>query len=156
MKFSKYNSEGYYDPTTYEALTNIEKARKATQAEQRASKVVPRTYRPLVYICSPYSDDILNNERKARVFSKFAVRQGMIPVTPHLLYPQFMDERNPAERELGLFFATVLLSKCEQVWVFGSRISKGMAREICKAETKGIPVRYFTEDCEEVQHGQST
>lgn len=25
MSISKYNSEGYYDPTTYEALKNIEK-----------------------------------------------------------------------------------------------------------------------------------
>ena len=25
MSINKFNSEGYYDPTTYEALTNIEK-----------------------------------------------------------------------------------------------------------------------------------
>ena len=44
MGVSKYNSEGYYDPTAYEALT------KAIQEEKTAR------YRPLVYICSPYSD----------------------------------------------------------------------------------------------------
>ena len=43
MGVSKYNSEGYYDPTAYEALT------KVTQEEKAAR------YRPLVYICSPYS-----------------------------------------------------------------------------------------------------
>ena len=51
-----------------------------------------------------------------------------------------------------MFFGMVLLSKCEQVWVFGSRISSGMAKEIYKAECKGIPVRYFTGDCVEVTH----
>ena len=35
MKISKYNYEGYPDPTTYQALTNIEKERKAKAAEAR-------------------------------------------------------------------------------------------------------------------------
>ena len=43
MGISKYNSEGYHDPTTYEALSKIEK-------EEKAAK---RVYRPLVYLCSP-------------------------------------------------------------------------------------------------------
>ena len=150
MGINKYNLEGYHDPTVYEALTHIEAERREERRHALISR--QRTYRPLVYICSPFSDDFLNNERKARVFSKFAVRQGMIPLTPHLLYPQFMDENNPSEWELGLFFGMVLLSKCEQVWVFGSRISSGMVKEIDKAERNGIPVRYFTEDCVEVTH----
>ena len=29
MSINKFNSEGYYDPTTYEALTNIEKEERA-------------------------------------------------------------------------------------------------------------------------------
>ena len=40
MGINKYNSEGYYDPTTYEALSKIAKEEKATK----------RVYRPLVYI----------------------------------------------------------------------------------------------------------
>ena len=60
MRISKYNIEGYHDPTVYEALVNIEKERKEAQ------KLVPGRYRPLVYICSPYAGDVLNNERKAR------------------------------------------------------------------------------------------
>ncbi len=28
MGYSRYNSEGYFDPTAYEALTNISKERK--------------------------------------------------------------------------------------------------------------------------------
>ena len=35
-------------------------------------------------------------------------------------------------------------------WVFGSTISKGMAAEIEKAEKRDMPIRYFTEQCEEV------
>lgn len=141
MGISKYNSEGYHDPTTYEALSNVEKEEKA----------VRRVYRPLVYICSPYAGEVETNVNMARVYSRFAVRNACIPLAPHLLYPQFMDDSVPAERSLALLMGMVLLGKCDQMWVFGSIISKGMAAEIEKAEKKKIPIRYFTEELEEVK-----
>lgn len=140
MGINKYNSEGYYDPTVYEALSNIEKKEKSAR----------RVYWPLVYICSPYAGDVERNVNMARVYSRFAVKNTCIPLAPHLLYPQFMDDGSPAERELALFMGLVLLTKCEQVWVFGGVISAGMAVEIAKAEKKKIPVRYFTEELEEM------
>ena len=139
MGISKYNSEGYHDPTVYEALSHIEKE----------EKVARRVYRPLVYICSPYAGDVKQNVHMARVYSRFAVRNTCIPLAPHLLFPQFMDDGIPSERELALFMGMVLLTKCEQVWVFGSVISEGMQAEIAKAEKKNIPARYFTEELEE-------
>lgn len=141
MGISKFNSEGYHDPTTYEALTKIEK-------EEKAAK---RAYQPLVYICSPFAGDEERNMEKARRYSRFAVRQACLPVAPHLLFPQFMDDAVPAERSISLFMGMVLLGKCEQVWVFGSIISAGMAAEIEKAEKKNMLIRYFTEELEEVR-----
>lgn len=139
MGISKYNSECYHDPTVYEALSRIEKEEKAAR----------RVYLPLVYICSPYVGDVKQNVNMARVYSRFAVKNTCIPLTPHLLYLQFVDDGSPAERELALFMGLVLLTKCEQVWVFGSVISDGMRAEIEKAKKKNIPVRYFTEELEE-------
>ncbi len=141
MGISKYNSEGYHDPTTYGALSKIEK-------EEKAAK---KAYRPLVYICSPFAGDMENNINMARVYSRFAVRNACIPLAPHLLFPQFMDDSVTAERSIALFMGMVLLGKCEQVWVFGNAISKGMAAEIEKAEKKNMPIRYFTEELEEVK-----
>lgn len=135
MAISKFNSEGYFDPTTYEALTNVEREEKAAR------------YRPLVYICSPFSGDISDNINKAKKYSRFAVDQKAIPLAPHLLFPQFMDE--DTERELAVFMDMVLLGRCKEVWVFGSHISEGMAAEIEKAKRKQIKIRYFTEDCKE-------
>ena len=43
-----------------------------------------------------------------------------------------MDDGSPAERELALFMGMVLLTKCEQVWVFGSVISAGMRGGDCE------------------------
>lgn len=104
-------------------------------------------YRPLVYICSPFSGDIEGNTKKAREYSRFAVDQGAIPLAPHLLLPQFMSEQT--ERELAMFMDMVLLGRCEQIWVFGNQISNGMAAEIEKAKQNNMKIRYFTDDLKE-------
>ena len=139
MSISKHNSEGYFDPTAYEALTKIE--REAKQAH---------TYRPLIYVCSPLSGDIAANQENARRYCRFAVDSGYIPLAPHLYFPQFMDDGNRAERDLALFMDIVLLSKCDQLWAFGERVSKGMSMEIEKAKRKGQPIRWFDSNCKEV------
>ena len=142
MGISRYNSEGYYDPTTYEALSAVGKLEKEAMAAKHA-------YRPLVYICSPFSGDTDGNTQKARRYCRFAVRNGCIPLAPHLLFPQFMDDTKPTERNLALFMDIVLLGKCDQLWVFGKEISAGMAAEIGKAEKKNMTIRYFTEELKE-------
>lgn len=127
-----YNSERYADPTAYAALSRIERAER---------------FRPLVYICSPYSGDVESNTESARKYSRFAVEKHCIPVAPQLLFPQFMSEEK--ERETALFMGIVLLTKCAELWVFGSTVTSGMLMEIAKAQRKGIPIRYFSENLEE-------
>jgi hypothetical protein len=134
------NNEGYSDPTAGEALSRI-------TANEKQSL---RAFRPIVYICSPYSGDVEANVAAARRYSRFAVDKGFIPIAPHLLYPQFLNDDDERERELGLFFGNALMSKCAEVWVFGSRISAGMETEIKRAKWKGYRLRYFTEECQEV------
>lgn len=118
MSVDMRNSEGYLDLTAYEAIKKVEQ-------EQRSG----RAFRPIVYICSPYAGDIAGNVEAARRYSRFAVDKGYIPIAPHLLYPQFLDDADPDERELGIFFGNAIMSKCSEVWVFGSRISAGMQAE---------------------------
>jgi len=98
--------------------------------------------RSLVYIASPYSGDIENNVKLARDYCRFAVSEGVNPVAAHLLYPQFLKDNDLEQRQLGLALALELLRKCDQIWVFGEYISKGMAGEIDEAERVGITVVY--------------
>lgn len=140
MSIDKRNVEGYSDPTAYEALSLIEKEERALRA-----------FRPIVYICSPYAGDIEKNVKAARGYSRFAVDKGFIPIAPHLLFPQFLNDADPDERELGLFFGNALMSKCSEVWVFGNNITAGMTAEIKRARWKNHRLRYFTEDLEEAQ-----
>ena len=136
---SRYNHEGYHDPTAYEALKAI-----AHEEQQEF-----RPYRPLVYICSPLAGDAARNTEKAKQFCKFAVKQGAIPIAPHLHFPQFMDDSDPGQRRDGLWFAIILLCKCDELWCFGHIISNGMRRELDKARKRGIRIRFYDSNCEE-------
>ena len=148
MSISKCNHEGYHDPTAYAALTNIEREEREASLNALARSVPG--YRPVVFICSPYAGNILENERLVREYCRFAIKQKCIPVAPHLLFPQFLDDKDPQERKLGLFMGCVLLTKCAELWVFGEHVTNGMALEIERAERHLIPIKCFTEDMKEV------
>ena len=137
-----YNAEGYVSPTEYAAFTRIEKAERAA--------VKAAAFRPIVYICSPYSGEVERNLEMARKFSRFAVDQHCLPITPHIYFTQFMNDEIPDERETALFMNLVLMSKCAELWVFGDVISKGMKAEIDRAKRKHMKIRYFTEEMEEI------
>ncbi|MFV0441904.1 MAG: DUF4406 domain-containing protein [Lachnospirales bacterium] len=134
-----FNAEGYKDVTAYKAIKNVAKADKQS------------AYLPLVYICSPYRGDVDKNVMKARRYSYFAVTENTIPVTPHLLFPQFMYDDIPSQRQLAMHFNYVLLGKCSQLWVFGDVISEGMEYEINLAKKRFMKIRYFDSSCKEVK-----
>lgn len=126
------NPEGYSDPVPYQAISNMNKEQKH--------------YRPMVYICSAYSGDVEGNVAKARKYSRYAVDEGAIPIAPHLLLPQFMEEET--ERDLAMFMDIAILSKCRELWVFGEPTA-GMEKEIAYAKRKQMTIKYFNEDCKE-------
>lgn len=104
-----------------------------------------------VYICSPYRGDVERNIAKTQGYSRFAVTQGVIPLAPHIYFTQFLDDDDHEERRLGLHMGAELLKCCQEVWVFGSRITTGMKGEIAMAEQLGISVHYYTDRCEKLE-----
>lgn len=140
------NSKGYPDPTAAVALARVTSEEKAKAKERRS----------LVYICSPFAGDIDYNTSRTRGYCRFVISEGCIPLAPHLYFPQFLDEDDKESRELGLFFALALLARCDALWVFGGKVSFGMAQEIAKAESLGISVRYFNERCKEVARDENS
>ena len=109
-----------------------------------------RKYRPLVYVCSAYSGDVTTITEKPKQDCRFALEQGQIPLAPHLMFPLFMNDDDPTERELAIFMDVVLLGKCDELWVFGETISEGMVVEIEVAKKRRQPIRYFNSDMQEV------
>lgn len=137
------NHEGYADPTAGRACANVRRE------ERRRRKL---GYMPLVYICSPFAGDVEKNVQNARRYCAFAVHRRALPIAPHLLFPQFLgSEETPDTRALALHMGFILLGHCRELWYFGDRISEGMKKELHRARMRGIPVRHFTENCEEVQ-----
>lgn len=94
----------------------------------------------LVYIASPLSGDVARNLDFARQACRYAIAQGVTPFAPHLLYPQMLNDSNPAERQLGLEMGNQMLELCDALWLCGDRISSGMEGERKLAEKLGIPV----------------
>lgn len=135
------NSEGYMDVVAYKAIMNVDREKKA---ETKSA------FRPLVYICSPFSGDIEGNKKKAAEFAHFAYKQGCIPVTAHLMFP-FMNDESKEERALALRMDIILMGKCQEVWVLSERITEGMAAEIDKATRRHQTIRYFDNDFVEVE-----
>lgn len=131
------NAEGYMDMTAFEGLKRAQRTRFG--------------WRPLVYICSPYSGDVEANVELARRFCRVAVQRRTIPVAPHLLFPQFMDDAVPGERELALFMNRIVLSRMDAIWVYADRISTGMRQEIEWAYVQGTPIKYFNTGFEEIK-----
>ena len=134
----KLNASGCRDMTAYEAIQTVD----------REARLKPDLSK--VYICSPFAGDIGANVEKALQYCRFALNKGNFPIAPHCYLPRFMDDNNPAERELGLSFGLRLLYECRELWVFGTRISEGMKREILAAKWRGIRIRQFSENMEEM------
>lgn len=94
----------------------------------------------LIYIASPYAGDVEQNVAFAKRACRHAISQGHTPIAVHLLYPQLLDDKEPAEREIGLRLGHRALESCDELWVCGDRISSGMAQEIAEAQKLGIPI----------------
>lgn len=106
--------------------------------------------RKKVFICSPFRGDMEGNARKAAGYCRTAWKKGGLPVAPHLLFPQFLNEGIEAERQAGLAMGLELLLCCDEVWVFGEA-TEGMASEIAFAVEHGIEVRFM--EPEELEGG---
>lgn len=111
------NSEGYPDPTAYEALKRVTKDE--------------RVWKPLVYICSGDSPEA------EKEYCRTATENGAIPIAPGLL---LMSVDNA---DTAAFCRKVYLGMCEQLWVFGESITDVMAKEIHRAKKYGKTIRIF-------------
>jgi len=85
-----------------------------------------------VFICSPLKGNHKENIKKAKEYSRFAVKKGYIPITPHIYFTQFLNDKIKREREMALKMNLELLDLCDELWIFGDRITEGMHKEISK------------------------
>jgi hypothetical protein len=92
-----------------------------------------------IYICSPYRGDIERNVSYARDMMRAVIDAGCIPVVPHLLLTQVLNDDNADERAKGLALGINMMDGCDLVLVcmlYGA--SSGMVNEIKHAIYKNI------------------
>ena len=94
-----------------------------------------KTFRPIVYLCNSGTGD-------TEEYCRFALEQGQIPLPPLSLMAAVQDE------ELKTHISSVLLGKCNELWVFG----EGKYTEIEIAKRRRMPIRYFPTALKEVCH----
>ena len=98
------------------------------------------------YIGSALRGDVEANIRKAIGYCSKAAVKGYLPLAPHTIFTQFLDDDDEYEREQGIQMGLELLRTCvDEAWFFGD-ITEGMQREINLARELELPVRRFTDE----------
>ena len=96
-----------------------------------------------IFVCSALRGDVEANLEKAREYSRYVATEcEAVPIAPHLLFPQFLNDSDEAERNLGIECGLELLKACDELWYFGDKVTSGMVSEITTAKKLGIKVRY--------------
>ena len=70
---------------------------------------------------------------------------GFLPLTPHLYFTQFLKDEEKQERNTGIQLGMQWLEEADELWVFGSTVSEGMAAEIKRAHELQKKVRNLPE-----------
>lgn len=96
----------------------------------------------LVYISSPLRGDMEKNMEKAKDYCAYAASCGVIPLAPHTIFTQYLNDAVPEQREQGLRMGHELLERCDELWVMGDTISQGMKDEIGLATFLQLPILY--------------
>jgi hypothetical protein len=73
---------------------------------------------------------------------EFVFRRNAIPINPFRLFDYFLGDR--VERDAVRAANAEMLSRCDEVWVFGETLADGVLVEIAQATNEGKTVRYFT------------
>lgn len=111
----------------------------------------------LVYVCSPFratsKDPKIQKLQKlshislARWAGREVIRNGAVPIIPHLYFTQLLDDDDPKDRKKGMELGIQILPSCDELWVFTDGIiSDGMMGEIEAAALMDMPVRMFDSD----------
>lgn len=105
----------------------------------------------VIYIAHPISGDVKGNLEKIRLIAREInlTDPDIVPFAPYWFDCHVLDDTNPEERTRGIkndieFFRRGII---DEVWLYGDRISQGMAEEVSLADSLGIPVVFKMRIC---------
>ena len=99
----------------------------------------------IVYIAHPISGNIKNNLKKVKEIVRGINMQmpDILPFAHYVVDCLALDDDIPEERERGIKNDIALLKAgfINELWLYGSYVTKGMRHEINLANELGIPVK---------------
>lgn len=109
-----------------------------------------------VFVSSKLRGDIALNMDWARSYCRLVVDDyGFMPIAPHIIFTQFMNDDIEEHRDLALEFCKKLVEECDEIWVIirselvndeHDGISEGMRIEIEHAKKFDKPIFYVYHD----------
>lgn len=94
-----------------------------------------------IYICSPYKGNVVENVENAKRYSQWVCKLGYLPICVHIYLNEatgLCEEKGDREELLRL--GREMVGLCDEIWVFGDRISRGMKQEIRHGRRLRIPI----------------
>ena len=98
----------------------------------------------LISLESPFASDPIENIHYAYECCKDSIAKGESPYASHLLFPQFLDDKDPAARAAGLRLSDAWRHKADKIVFYTDKgWSAGMqhALDFVKAHGKGAEFR---------------
>lgn len=102
----------------------------------------------IAYIAHPVGGDVENNLTLIReiVLKINLEEEDVVPFVPYYSDVVSMDDSNPEQRARGIKNNIHLLQFCDELRLYGDRISEGMWLEIAKARELNIPIRICSDN----------
>ncbi|MDO9492014.1 DUF4406 domain-containing protein [Acetobacterium sp.] len=98
----------------------------------------------MVYVCSPLKANeersMEDNMNRAKEWCRQASELNVLPLAPHTIFTQYLDDTIPSQRDKGLEMGIELLKQCKEIWVHGNTLSEGMISEIILAKEMNKPI----------------
>lgn len=98
----------------------------------------------VIYLAHPLSDDPVRNQLNAARWGIWIAKTfGCAVSADWIWWSQVLDE-TPENRALGLAADKAMVSRCDELWLTGGRVSSGMAVELEQAQACGKMIRDLT------------
>lgn len=105
-----------------------------------------QTTKKLIYIAHPIGGDVENNIKKVKQILKNLIdtmdANKYTFVAPYLSYLEILDDSKPEDRKKGMMMSNHVLEKCDEMWIFGDVISKGIQEEIEHANEHNVKIQF--------------
>ena len=102
-----------------------------TQAE------ISRAYRDFPHLAPERARD--NNRERASRWCEYAARQGVAPSATWIVLSGLWDD-SAENRVRGLRCDFAAIERCDELWLVGGRVSRGMDAEAWHARAYAVPV----------------